>query len=307
MAAKKETPPPTTTAIVKKDTAAVRFTNSIISNFNDYAGLPISLTPHQKTLAQHLFQYLDKQFTELEKKRTSSERPPIIWQNINLQKLALDSVNVVRSGLDAMMKNYLNGIPYLNGRTKLYDVDLRPGYEGIVFYTMNVALHPIKTMRHELVYANDKFLPLKKSEARSTETFIHEIPSPFDRGPVTGGYGYVEYEDPQYNQLIIVKPEDFKKAQSASKDGSFWQNWTDEMKYKTVVYRTCSKVPKDPNKADTVTAFDSLEPSIDDSLLRIEDNSQAALTDAPVIDIEPIKEPDQAPFADDPTVEDPIG
>jgi len=269
--------------------ASQRFTQRITANFAAAAGAPVELTKHERTLAQHLFLYLDNQFRALNSKRRDGT-PPIDWNNVNLEDLALKSVAIVKAGLDAAIPNHVHAVPYLNGKTKKYDVDLRPGYTGKDFVARRTALYPIKNIRYELVYKNDVFVPLKKGANRPVESYTHEIPNPFDRGEVIGGYGYVEYEDETKNQLIMVTDREFKKARAAAPGDKFWGPYTDEMKFKTVVNRVYSKIPKDPKKSDAVAAIQSLEPTVEDELEKLEDKAHAGMINAPVVDIDEIQD-----------------
>jgi recombination protein RecT len=275
--------------------ASQRFTQRVTANFAAAAGAPVELSRHEKTLAQHLFLYLDNQFRSLDSKRRDGT-PPIDWQNINLEDLALKAVSIVKAGLDAVIPNHVHAVPYLNGKSKKYDVDLRPGYTGKDFVARNTAMDPIKDIRYELVYKNDVFVPLKKGANRPVESYTHEIPNPFDRGEIVGGYGYIEYEDETKNQLIMVTDRDFKKARAAAPGGKFWDPYPDEMKFKTVVNRVYSKIPKDPKKSDAVAAIQSLEPTVEDELEKLEDKAHAGMINAPVVDID---ESQQYPDIDD--------
>jgi len=280
--------------------ASQRFTQRITANFAAAAGAAVELTKHERTLAQHLYLYLDNQFRTLDSKR-QADKPPIDWNNVNLEDLALKAVSVVKSGLDTVIPNHVHAVPYLNSRTRKYDVDLRPGYTGKDFVARTTALDSIRTIRYELVYANDEFTPLKKGANRPIESYTHEIPSPFNRGEIVGGYGYIEYDDPENNQLILVTDRDFKKARAAAPGGKFWDPYPDEMKFKTIVNRVYSKIPKDPKKSNTVAALEALEPTVEDAVERLEDKAQAGMINAPVVDIdEATNYPDVDDLADVP-------
>jgi len=56
----------------------------------------------------------------------------------------------------------------------------------------------------EVVYSKDKFTPLKKSKGNPIESYEFEIVEPFDRGEIIGGFGYIEYDEPSKNTLVLM-------------------------------------------------------------------------------------------------------
>ena len=74
-----------------------------------------------------MFIAIDTQIKNLEVKRLDSGKDtmPIVWSNINMNKLAIDAVHRVELGIDALIPNHMHPIPYFNKRLKLYDLDLQ--------------------------------------------------------------------------------------------------------------------------------------------------------------------------------------
>jgi recombination protein RecT len=232
-------------------TMSERFTNAVVREFGSIAK-NIQLTPYQKRLAQHLFLKIDASLNEAESKRTDKSKPAIAWANINMTKLATDAMHRVDLGLDALIPATIYPIAYLNSRTQKYDLDLRIGYKGEDFYRRAMAIDPPVDVRYELVYEKDKFRPIKKRIGCDIESYEFEVAdTPFDRGEVVGGFGYIEYTDPKRNQLILVTDKDFKKSEAKAGSDKFWKPYRDEMKYKTLVHRTTDKIPIDPQKVSS--------------------------------------------------------
>lgn len=236
-------------AVQKREpTMAERFTNAVVKEFSSIAG-KIELTPYQRRLAQHLFLKIDTTLAELEKKRRDQNKPEIAWKNINMTKLATDAMHRVDLGLDALIPGHIYPIPYLNTRTNKYDLDLRIGYKGKDYYRRTMATEQPMDIRYELVYSKDKFRPIKKGPQHPEESYDFEVAdTPFDRGEVIGGFGYIEYENPKKNVLILVTAKDFQKSAAKAQSQDFWVAYPDEMKYKTIVNRTTDKLPVDPQK-----------------------------------------------------------
>jgi recombination protein RecT len=240
-----------TTAL--SETVSVRFVAQVQRQFSAEIGNPLAFTEYEKTLAQHLFLKIDSTFKELEAKRTDVNKPAVTWENTNMQKLALDAVHRVNLGLDALIAGHIYPIPYLNGKTKKYDVDLRIGYVGKDYYRRQNAVEMPIDVRYELVRKNDIFKPKMKSFNNPVESYEFEITDPFNRGDVIGGFGYIMYQDPKKNKLVIVTDKDFKKSENSAMSKDFWGKHPDEMKFKTLVNRVTDKMPLDPKSVNAAS------------------------------------------------------
>jgi recombination protein RecT len=227
-----------------------RFTNMVIKEYGQVDTGHVGLTPYQKRLAQHLFVKIDFQLQELEKKRNDPKKEPIIWDNVNLPKLAIDAVHRIELGLDALIPNHVHPIPYWNTKMGKYDVNLQIGYAGKDLYYRELALNQPMDIIYELVHENDSLTVFKKGVDNEVESYDFQIKSPFDRGKVVGGFGYIMYENPQLNKLVLLSLADFDKAKSAAKSKEFWTNFPREMQLKTVVHRTVKKITLDPEKVN---------------------------------------------------------
>ena len=238
-------------------TISQKFVQKVSKQFEASMGTPMSWTPLQMSLAQNLYMKIDQALTDLEVKRSGNNfkknDPPINWDNVNMEKLARDAVARVKMELDAQLPNMIHVIPYLNARTKKYDVDLRVGYMGVDHVSRNFSKEPIVDIKYQLVHETDIF---KTKIENGIETPYFEQTQPFNPGEVIGGYGYIMYEDPRMNRLYICEHREFLKAEKASKGVEFWGGeqtvWVDgkkttgeydekfkkEMQFKTLVFRT---------------------------------------------------------------------
>lgn len=244
----------------KEISASERFTQMIIKEFGNISGNGIELSPEKRKLAQHLFISIDKKLTEHELKRQDTEHElkrqdkghkdsiPIVWSNINLPKLAQDAIHRINLGLDAFITNHIHIIPYFNSKGKKYDIDLRIGYLGKDYYRRKMATDPPQDIIYELVYENDTFKPIKKDINNKVENYVFSITKPFERGEIIGGFGYIIYENSSKNKLIIVTEKDFEKARKNTKADNFWKNYSEKMRYKTIVHRTTEILSPDPEK-----------------------------------------------------------
>lgn len=259
-----------------------RFTAKVMKEFGGSVGTP-QVTEFQKRLIQGYFIAIDRALKTAEEERlrkndsNSDHRYdntlPITWENVNLNDLALDVVHYARMGLDMMQDNYLFPIPFKNNKAQKYDVNLMPGYNGIQYIAEKYAFEPPKAVTIELVYATDTFRPIKKSSTNHVEGYEFTINNPFDRGEVQGGFGYIEYEDPAKNKLIIMTLKDIEKRKPRYASANFWggtvqewqtvdgkrrkvdvekPGWFEEMCLKTIkreVY-SAKHMPRDPQKID---------------------------------------------------------
>lgn len=242
------------TAVEKrKPTISERFTHEVERQLSSALSQQVDLTEHQRQLMTNMFIKLDSALEEHEARRqknNNNNQTPYIWDNVDMQKLALDAMHRIRLGLDALVDNHLHPIPYFNGKTKKYDLNLMIGFKGKLYYRKQVALHPVKDVRIELVHKNDDFSVTKKSGRESVEDYEFKINDPFDRGPVKGGFGYIIYEDEIKNEMIIVTKEDFDKSKDAAKSNKFWGPWEERMQLKTLTHRVAESIEVDPRKVN---------------------------------------------------------
>lgn len=280
-----------TQAVAVARTDSEKFTNLVMREFSAAANQAIELTPYQRKLAQHLFLKIDGSLQALETKRltgpNADKTSPIIWQNMNLKKLALDAMHRIDLGLDALVPNHIHPIPYWNSREKKYDLDLRIGYMGKDYYRRRVArVEPLNVI-YELVYSTDKFRPIKRGPTNDVESYEFEICNPFDRGEVIGGFGYIIYEDSRQNTLVLVSKQMLARSRAAG-NKSFWESDTEAMQLKTVVHRTMDKLGVDPAKASaSLYAVEASEEAGDEAGFREERDQNANRTP---IDISAAKE-----------------
>jgi len=267
---------------------SVRFTAMVVKEFSREIG-KLEMTPYQERLAQHLFIGIDMALKKLDvdRQKKDANKLPIVWSNVNMEKLAIDAVHRVELGLDALIKNHIHPVPYFNSKLEKYDLDLQIGYVGKDYYKRKMALHQPKDIVYELVRKSDTFVPKMKSSTNPVESYAFDIPEPFNRGPVIGGFGYIIYEDDTMNKLILVDDEQFKKSEKAAKTDMFWKPHPTEMKMVVIVRRVTDYLKVDPEKINAsyaVVEFDANERLIE------EHANQEELVDistGEIIDLEP--------------------
>lgn len=300
----------------KKPTASERFTNMVVNEFEGNIG-QLNLNDYQKQLIRNYFIGIDNALKTAETSRSYSKKranePPVIWENVNMNKLAIDVVQNAKLGLDMSIQNHLHVVPFKNGKTNKYDLTLMPGYEGMKYIAANFALYKVADIKVELVHENDVFQPVYKN---NVEGYEFKITNPFSRGNVIGGFGYIRYENEIHNKLVVMSIEELLKRKPSTASAEFWggqkdkwedgkkvgtekvEGWTDEMLYKTMVRATCKKVTVDPKKVNNSYIYvmessenyyiDNQEDKVQEE---IDENANKDLIDiqedtAPVIDIE---------------------
>lgn len=270
------------------------FTAKVLKEFGSNVAGSIQVTDYQRQLIQGYFIAIDRALKTAEEGRVSKnsnngdhkyDNPdPIGWGTIDLNVLALDAVHYARMGLDMMQDNHLYAIPYKdNSRvsqngTKMYTLNLMPGYNGIQYIAEKYALEKPLAVTCELVYNTDTFKPLKKGRESRVESYEFEINNAFDRGEIVGGFGYIEYADPAKNKLIIMTLKDIMKRKPEKASGEFWggkktkwekgkktevetDGWFEEMCLKTIkreVY-SAKNMPRDPKKIDDAYQYMRLQ------------------------------------------------
>lgn len=290
------------------------FTNKVLKEFGGNVAGSLQVTDYQRQLIQGYFISIDRALKMAEDKRNSKnaanrdhkyDNPdPITWKTVDLGMLALDVVHYARMGLDMMQANHLSAIPFKDNNrkaatgTQLYTVTLMPGYNGIQYMAEKYALEKPVAVTTELVYETDTFKPLKKSRDNKVEGYTFEINNAFDRGKVVGGFGYIEYSDPEKNKLVIMSLKDILKRRPERASGEFWggkktvwengkktevdtEGWFEEMCIKTIkreVY-SAKHMPRDPKKIDD--AYEHM---------RLQELKMAQMEEQMVIDAESCRE-----------------
>lgn len=248
-----------------------RFQNMVLSEFGGNVSGELRVTDYQRHLIQGYFIMIDRALKKAEEERMRKNnnnrdhkydnKLPITWGNVNLTELALDVVHYARIGLDMMEPNHLFPIPFKNNKTEKYDVNLMIGYNGIKYIANNYALDKPKAVRIELVHKTDYFKPIKKGRGNDVETYEFDIENPFDRGPVIGGFGYLEFNDQSKNELVLMSLHDMNKRKPKYASANFWggtikgdqvEGWLEEMYTKTLIREVYSPkhIPRDPRKID---------------------------------------------------------
>lgn len=222
-----------TPEIVKK-AGSEKFTNAVLSEFSANVG-EVNLSQFQKKLIQNYFIKLDRTLKDAELKRQSkgnyADAVPVTWENINLPKLAQDVVSLSLVGLDPLMNNHVNLIPYKNNSTGKYDITPIVGYRGLELTAKKYALETPDDVVIELVYSNDKFKQIKKSASNKVENYEFEIQDSFDRGELVGGFYYIMFfETPEKNRLRVFNLEQIEKRRPAYASPEFWGGEKDEYK-----------------------------------------------------------------------------
>lgn len=264
----------------KIETPAARFTGAVMRELSSVMGQEVSMDPFQKKLVQNYFIKLDMLLQDNEIKRmakSESYRDPIpyTWQNINLQRLAIDVVTFSSVGLDPTQPNHLNLIPYANKKTGRYDIGFIMGYKGIELKSRKYGLDIPTRVTVELIRKNDKFKQYKKDKDNDVESYSFDVIDPFDRGVIIGGFYYHDYEcDPKKNELRVFTLADIEKRKPKNASAEFWggtkdnwvyddqkqrnvkqgtvevEGWFEEMAYKTIYRAAWNKITIDSQKID---------------------------------------------------------
>lgn len=263
------------TNLAKKELSqSERFTQEVMKQFTNQAG-EVQLTNFQKKLCQNYFIKIDQTLKDLEKKRLATDekyrsKVAFAWNNVNLQKLAVDVVSFSSVGLDPTQPNQINCIPYLNKSTSKFDIGFIVGYRGAEIKATKYALEMPDAVVVELVYKNDKFKQFKRDMNNKVESYQFEIVNDFDRGDLVGGFYFHEFNGkPEKNKLRVFSKADIEKRKPSAASAEFWggekdeykngnktgkkiqvAGWYDEMAYKTIYRAAFGAITIDSQKID---------------------------------------------------------
>lgn len=260
-------------AIQKKEmTQSERFVNMVTREFGSSVG-EVALTNFQKRLAQNYFVAADNALRMAEekraKKRQNQDPLPVVWQNVNMEKLARDVVSFARVGFDPSQKNHISLMPFKNNTLNKYDMVFIEGYRGIELKATKYGLDIPDMVTVEIVYSNDRFKPRKKDINNPYEGYEFEIVNPFDRGTIIGGFYYHCFSNaPEKNHLVIMTLKDIEKRKPAYASAEFWggekdkwengkkvgteriEGWYEKMVYKTIYRAAYGDITIDSQKID---------------------------------------------------------
>lgn len=300
-------PAPLAQAPVVETTISEKFLSKVQNQVAATIGRTREWTPLEKALAQNLFVKVDQQLAAMEVKRQANPNKksdtPITWQNVQMDALALKATQIVSLELDASVPNHIHVIPYLNSRTKRYDVDLRIGYSGQDAIRRKYSTDPPLDIRYQLVHEGDEFSITQNEHGGEEPTYTPA--NYFKPGEVIGGFGHVIYSDARKNRVIICEYREFEKAQKASLGVEFWggeqtkwengkkvaagfdERFRKEMQFKTLVHRVCKQIAIDPAKVHgiPVAAIEDSYSTIVDAQIESEiaaiSHAEALALDAP--------------------------
>ena len=269
----------------QQPTQSERFTNMVMAQYSNFVGSAHEFTDREKRLIRGYFIGIDQMLAKTEEDRQRKNENnsdhkydntlAYSWQTIDLQQLAKDLSHYARIGLDMMEPNTLYPIPYKDNKRGIYTITLMEGYNGIRYQAEKYALDKFRAVTVEVVYKNDIFKPHKKSTTNKVEGYEFEIPNPFDRGEPIGVFGYIEFNDPTKNKLVIFTKADVEKRKPKYAAAEFWggtkkvweydpakkkkvevekqiEGWVPEMFEKTMkreIYGS-KHIPRDPEKID---------------------------------------------------------
>jgi recombination protein RecT len=319
---------------------ADRFTNMVMKQYGSL-GTPYVFTQREKQLIRNYFICIDQmlQRTEAERLRKNNSNSDhkydnnlaYSWKTIDLPQLAQDLAHYARVGLDMMEDNSLFPIPYKSTKGNMYTITLMEGYNGIRLQAEKYALDPFKAVTVEVIFENDVFKPIKKDARNPVEGYEFDIPQPFNRGLPVGVFGYIEFDDPAKNKLVVFSKEDVMKRKPKYASPEFWggektvyekgkpvrtqlEGWLPEMYEKTMkreIYGS-KRIPRDPAKIDDAYNYirqreqQYVDIITDAEVSELGNAAPVALPEAPVIEVpdNPPAPPQEPPVTDKPAEPD---
>lgn len=263
-----------------------KFALSMATEFQSNDGKPIT------AVQKHILQgYADSISKTIANFKSSKDKPALKWENIDYTKLKRAVYVNAHLGLDMWQENMLSIVPFYNKETKMYELNLMRGYNGIKHLAETYSKDKIVNIVTELVYSNDNFKPIKKDAKNAIDSYEFEIVNMFDRGELIGGFGYIEYEDSRKNKLIIMTKSEMDKRKPDYAAVEFWggtknkwengkvvgteeiAGWQPEMYLKTLIRYVCNQrnIPLDPTKiGDLFIEAETLEMQARDTLNMID-------------------------------------
>jgi len=257
----------------KSATPSERFSNMVMTEFSGKSG-GLGLTPFQKRLIQNYFISIDialKAAEEKRMKKRESDRDAlaVIWQNVNMEGLAIHVVACARIGFDPALPNHINMMPFKNNAMNKYDIVFIEGYRGKELKANKYGYDVPDDVVVEVVYSSDVFKVIKKDLNNKIESYVFEIKEPFNRGEIVGGFYYHRYDEKPYkNKLMFYNRAEIEKRKPKYASAEFWggtkatwengkksgtevvEGWYHEMVWKTVFRAAYGDIAIDSQKID---------------------------------------------------------
>jgi recombination protein RecT len=255
-----------------------RFTEAVMREYKNNIG-EVEITHFQKKLINNYFIKLDSVLKDAEIKRASNsgqyaESVPVVWANINMNKLAFDVVGFSSVGLDPLQPNHINLIPYKIKHTGVYDITGILGYRGTEMKSKKFGLNFPDDVVVELVYSTDKFKIHKKDRNNKVEGYDFSVTNEMKRGEIVGGFYYHEFhETPWKNKVVFFTVAEIEKRKPKYASPEFWggqkdvykngsktgeketvEGWRTEMLRKTVYKAAYNDVTIDSQKIESFIA-----------------------------------------------------
>jgi len=263
-------------ATMNNATPSERFTQAVIKEFpTGLSNEPVELTSFQRKLIQNYFIKVDAVLNEAEQKRLAKsenyrDSVALTWQNVNMNKLALDVVAYSSIGLDPLQKNHISPIPYKNNKTGKYDINLMEGFNGLELKARKYGYDVPDEVIFELKYSTDHFKSRKKNMDNKVESYEFDIQDDFNRGELEGGFYYQIFNDnPEKNKLVVLNRAQIEKRKPKYASAEFWggekdewnngkktgkkekvEGWEEEMFMKTLKRHCWDKINIDSQKID---------------------------------------------------------
>lgn len=273
----------------------------------------VALTEFQRKLIQNYFIKIDMVMKAAEQKRLGTgenyrDPLPYKWENVNLQKLALDVIAYSSVGLDPLQDNHISPIPYKNRSLDKYEVTFIPGYKGEQIKASKYGLDVPDEVIVELVYSTDVFRAIKKDKSNEVESYQFDITDPFNRGDIIGGFWYHRFfNEPKKNKLRVFSKADIDKRRPDKASAEFWggekdkwengrkvgkeqvEGWYDEMAYKTIFKNAWKSITIDSQKIDDALRMiiERESQKLDEQVIKqIQENANGAGSNAAAIGFE---------------------
>lgn len=228
-----------------------RFTNAIVSAYSDVAK-GVGMTVEQKQLVANYYIKLDEMFRD--------PKVNIKWNQVRIPELAKTLAHMAKLGLD-MSLDQLSFLPFKNGNTGTYNLVPCISKHGYWYIAKNFALDVPSNYVVELIYSNDTFSVIKKDVNHECDSYVFEIKSPFNRGDIVGGFGYLEYSDKSKNKLFVMPEEEILGYKPPYANNTFWTGNNKKKMYEKVIAKQLLKtVERDPKKVNGLQdSFDRIE------------------------------------------------
>lgn len=261
-------------------TASKKFSNMLVPAFEGHFG--IAPTENEVALMTSYYFGIEKTIINSDGYYKMAD--------LDAVQLKRDLIHFSRLGYDCNVPDMLSFMPRKDGKTGKVKMLPIEGKAGLIYKADKFCNEEDKPIDYkvELVYEKDEFTMIKSDAENEGDSYKFKITSPFNRGNLVGGFGYLVYKDKSKNKLLVMSIEEILRYKPDKASEKFWGKWKEKMCIKTITKQLFKLVKLNPEKlsmyAESLNVIDNTD--MEFAKLEAQEEVEANANVGEVIDID---------------------